>query len=189
VSGSSISATQAEQALQGAELLFSAEQIQVALKRVAEEISQQLADSDPLVISVLNGGLIPAGHLLPLLNFPLQTDVLHATRYRGETSGGELQWLLYPQQNLQGRTVLIVDDILDEGHTLKAIVAYCQQQGAKQVQSMVLLEKQHQRRCAGVAADYVALTVADRYVVGYGMDYHGYLRNVNGIYALDELAL
>ncbi|MDQ7076227.1 MAG: hypoxanthine-guanine phosphoribosyltransferase [Gammaproteobacteria bacterium] len=186
---SSITAAQAEAALAEAELLFDEDQIRTALEKIATEISAQLADSDPLLISVLNGGLIPAGQLLPLLDFPLQCDVLHATRYRGETSGGELQWLLYPQQNLRGRTVLIVDDILDEGHTLKAILAYCQQQGVKQVQSAVLLEKKHQRRCAGVEADYVALRVDDRYVVGYGMDYHGYLRNAKGIYALDETAL
>jgi hypoxanthine phosphoribosyltransferase len=87
---------------------------------------------------------------------------------------------------LRDRTVLVVDDILDEGLTLAAIVDFCRQQGARAVYSAVLVEKVHDRKSAAVEADFIGIKVEDRYVFGYGMDYHGYLRNVRGIYAVSE---
>jgi len=138
-----------------------------------------------LLLCVMTGGLVTASELFIRLDFPLQLDYLHATRYQGGTRGSELQWITRPSQDLEGRTVLVVDDILDEGLTLAAILDYCREQGAAAVYSMVLVEKQHDRKASDLKADFVGLPVEDRYVFGYGMDYHGYLRNVRGIYAVE----
>ena len=168
-----------------ADRLYSYAEIAQALDRLAVEITGKLSGEDPVVLCVLNGALIPTGHLLTRLNFPLRQDYVHATRYRGETSGAELEWIGRPSTSLQGETVLIIDDILDEGITLSAIVKACREAGAKAVYSAVLVEKLHVRGM-GYQADFVGLTVEDRYVFGFGMDYKGYLRNMPGIFAVAE---
>ena len=166
--------------------LHAAEEVEAALDAMAVAISVELADSNPLLLCVMHGGLITAGKLAARLHFPLQMDYLHATRYRGATSGSELQWKAYPSEPLQGRTVLLVDDILDVGTTLKMIVEYCRAQDCKAVYTAALLDKLHDRKEPGIKADFVGLAVADRYLYGYGMDYKGYLRNAAGIYAIAE---
>ena len=171
------------------ECLFSAQQVDEAIARMAEQISSVLADSDPLLLCIMNGGLILTGKLATLLDFPLQIDYLHATRYRGETRGAELNWLAYPRERLKGRDVLLVDDILDEGNTLAAVKAYCIEQDAKSVYTAVLADKKHTRRLPGISADCAGLQLEDKFVFGSGLDYKGYLRNVAGIYAIDESAL
>jgi hypoxanthine phosphoribosyltransferase len=168
-------------------MLHGPEAVTAALDRMADEIAAALDGTLPIVLCVLNGGIIPTGHLLTRLAFPLETDYLHATRYRGKTTGDrEIAWLCKPHLSLQGRTVLLVDDILDEGHTLKAISGYCRDAGAVRVYTAVLVEKHHDRRVAGMSADFVGLAVEDSYVFGCGMDYKGYLRNLNGIFTLGE---
>jgi hypoxanthine phosphoribosyltransferase len=168
-------------------MLHGPEAVTAALDRMAGEITAALDGTLPIVLCVLNGGIIPTGHLLTRLAFPLETDYLHATRYRGKTTGErEIAWLCKPHLPLQGRTVLLVDDILDEGHTLKAISGFCHDSGAARVDTAVLVEKLHDRRVAGMTADFIGLAVEDRYVFGCGMDYKGYLRNLNGIFTLGE---
>ncbi len=174
-------------ALQGADLLYDREAIEAALDRMAAAITATLGGRDPILLAVLTGGMIPAAQLALRLDFPLTLDYLHATRYRGATRGGELHWLARPRHDLAGRAVLVVDDILDEGLTLRAIVDHCRAQGAASVHTAVLVDKRRPRPEAGLAqADFVGLTVPDRYVFGYGMDYHDYLRNVPAIYAVKE---
>jgi hypoxanthine phosphoribosyltransferase len=172
--------------LRDAELLHDAAAVRLALDRMAAEITAELADTHPVVLCVLTGGIIPTGHLLTRLTFPLEIDYLHATRYRGATQGEHVQWVCRPETELEGRTVLIVDDILDEGHTLADILEFCNNAGAAQVYSAVLVEKQHARRDPAVTADYVGLSVEDRYVFGFGMDYKEHFRNLDGIYAVRE---
>jgi hypoxanthine phosphoribosyltransferase len=166
--------------------LHGPDDIHAALDRMAAEITAALDDALPVVLCVLTGGIIPTGHLLTRLSFPLETDYLHATRYRGQTSGSEVNWVTEPGISLEGRTVLVVDDILDEGHTLADIIDFCHKSGADRICSAVLVQKQHDRRAEDVRADFVGLEVDDRYVFGFGMDYKGYLRNLNGIFALGE---
>jgi hypoxanthine phosphoribosyltransferase len=168
-----------------AEEVVPAKEVERALQRMATAITQRLRHADPLVLVVMNGGLIPAGMLLPRLDFPLRLDYLHATRYRERTFGTELQWKKRPEEDLAERTVLVVDDILDEGHTLQAIVAWCREQGAREVLSAVLVEKIHHRGC-GMQADFVGLQAPDRYLFGCGMDYRGWGRNLPGIHAIRE---
>lgn len=165
-----------------ADQLCSKEQVEAALDRVALGIEETLGETHPIILTVLNGGIIFAGQLLTRLRFPLELDSIHATRYRGKTSGGDIHWLLKPQIALQGRTVLLVDDVLDEGITLAALVDWCREQGAKAVYVAVLIDKQlgRERPCR---ADFVGLEVENRYLFGYGMDYKSHLRNAAGIYA------
>jgi len=165
--------------------LYNKQEIESALDNMAQTIHTKLADANPILLCVMIGGLIPAGNLLPRLDFPLELDYIHATRYRGATQGGNLTWLVKPQISLQDRTVLIVEDILDGGLTLKAIVDYCHQQGAKTVYTAVLLDKQATRVEGGLSkADFTGITMENGYVFGYGMDYEGYLRNASGIYVV-----
>ncbi|MCU7884084.1 MAG: hypoxanthine-guanine phosphoribosyltransferase [Candidatus Thiodiazotropha sp. (ex Lucinoma annulata)] len=179
----SITPQQAAEVLATADQIYSQADVERALDRLAMEITGKLSGKDPLLLCVLNGALIPTGHLLTRLNFPLRHDYIHVTRYRGGTSGTELEWIGRPSTELTGETVLVVDDILDEGVTLSSIVAACREAGAKAVYSLVLVEKIH-KRGNGFVADFVGLTVEDRYVFGYGMDYMEYHRNLPGIYAV-----
>ena len=166
--------------------LFSKQEVEKALDEMAEAINEKLSGTNPIILCTVIGGIIPTGLLLPRLNFPLQLDYIHATRYAGETTGGELAWETEPQISFQDRDIIVFDDILDEGVTLAGIVDYCRQQGVRNVYTAVLVEKRHNRK-QGIRADYVGLEIVDRYVFGYGMDYHGYLRNVPGIYAVKGL--
>ncbi len=181
----SVTPEQASLVYQQADCLYNQEQVEAAIDAMAVSIAKRLIDKNPLVICVMTGALIPMGHLLTRLDFPLQIDYIHATRYGANTSGSELEWITNPHKSLTGRVVLIVDDILDEGETLAAIMDFCHKQGAEAVYSAVLVEKMHERK-SGIKADFVGLQIEDRYVFGYGMDYKGFLRNVAGIYAVKE---
>jgi len=169
--------------LEHAECIHSEEVIHAAASNMAEQITDDLRDKNPIVLCVMNGGLLPTAMLMTRCAFPLRLDYLHATRYGNQTEGTELIWQRVQTLPLENETVLIVDDILDEGHTLNAIVHHCQANGAKQVLTAVLVEKERQRKLT-ITADYIGLKVPDRYVFGCGMDYKGYWRNLPAIYAI-----
>ena len=163
--------------------LCDSEQLNTVLDSLANKITNDLKDKNILILCVMTGGLIPTGHLVTRLSFPLQLDYIHATRYRGETSGGKLHWIQEPSISLKNRNVLIVDDIYDEGITLVEIAKYCKEKGAAKVHTAVLVNKIHNRK-ADFKLDYVGLEIEDRYLFGFGMDYKNYLRNVNAIHAV-----
>jgi len=168
-----------------AEPLHGPEAISQALDRLAETISAELGEQFPVVLALMSGALIFAGQLLPRLKFPLEVDYLHATRYRDGTRGGDIEWCALPRKDLAGRTVLVLDDILDEGHTLAAVRKKILELGAVRVDIAVMSEKQLPQ-AKPVRADYVGLTLPDRYVFGMGMDAYGLWRNLPAIYALKE---
>lgn len=176
---------EAKQIFDEADMLVSDSEVQRAIDRMAAEITTQLADTLPVAICIMNGGLIFAGQLLPRLVFPLEVDYAHATRYGDHTSGGALTWHAKPRADLKGRTVLLVDDILDEGVTLDSLARYCREQGAREVLLAVLVEKLHLRKVTpGMRADFSGVEVGDRFVFGCGLDYQGLWRNAPGIYGL-----
>jgi hypoxanthine phosphoribosyltransferase len=163
--------------------LHTKNEIEKELDRLALEIHTELSEKSPLLLCVMIGGLVLTGNLLPRLDFPLELDYIHATRYRGETTGGELYWKAKPTANLKDRTVLIVDDILDQGVTLQSIMNYCHNQGAKEILTAVLLDKRECRIPGGLPhANFTGLVIPDRFVFGYGLDYQEYLRNAPGIF-------
>jgi len=176
--------TRTQQVIADADCLATEQEVSAAFDRMASEVTSQLQDALPVVYCVMNGGLFTTSELVKRLHFPLEMDYLHATRYRREIKGGDLHWRVDPEVSMKGRSVLIVDDILDEGATLAAILEHCRQEGAKQVLCAVLVDKKHDRKAVkGFKADFTGLEVEDRYLFGCGMDYQGYLRNLPAIYA------
>ncbi|MDX1901401.1 MAG: hypoxanthine-guanine phosphoribosyltransferase [Gammaproteobacteria bacterium] len=170
-----------------AECLHNMDQLNAALDRMAAAITAKIGGTNPLILAVMTGALIPLGHLLTRLHFPLQIDYIHATRYRGTIRGGDLHWLVEPRQSLKDRTVLIVDDVMDGGLTLAAIIDYCKQLGAKDIYSAVMVNKIREReRGVHFEPDFIGVDTEDRYLFGFGLDYEEYLRNVPGIYAVHE---
>lgn len=167
--------------------LYSKDEVEKALDNMADEIRNELADSNPLFLCVMVGGLIPAAGILERIDFPLELDYIHATRYRGNTRGSNVIWKNRPSSDLNGRVILVIDDILDGGITLSEIVNYCKEQGARKIYTAVLVDKEGVRLPEGLPkADFTGLVVDDHYVFGYGMDYKEYLRNAPGIYAVSK---
>ncbi len=165
-----------------ADLIFPRRQVDEALDRMAEAISNLLSDRNPLILSVMNGGIITTALLMLRMPFTFQLDSVFVSRYRNTTRGDEIQWLKEPGEPIRDRIVLLIDDILDEGITLAEIKDYCLKQGAKSVFTAVLVDKILDVE-KPIAADIVGLTCENRYLFGYGMDYKGYLRNAPGIFA------
>ena len=165
--------------------LFSRAQVDAALDKMAQEISERLANKNPIFLCVVVGGIVPLGNLLPRLDFPLEVDYIHATRYQRKTTGKELIWKMVPDCSLKNRTIVIVDDILDGGITMAEIIEFCKTRGASEVLTACLVEKDNARLPEGLPqADFHGLRVDNHYVFGYGMDYKGYLRNAPGIYVV-----
>lgn len=176
-------------ALARSERIVERAELEAAIVRMAGEIASDYVGEVPVYLTIMHGGLPFAGQLaleLGACGLDLEFDYLHATRYRGQTSGGELVWKHRPATALYGRRVLLVDDILDEGFTLQAVRQWCLEQGATDVRIAALTVKQHDRRVPGVEADYQGVEVPDRYVYGFGMDYHEQGRNLPAIYALKD---
>jgi len=174
---------QAWQVLREADLVCSEQEVARAVERVAAEVTARLADANPLVLSVMGGAVVFTGRLLPLLYFPLELDYLHVTRYDGRTRGSEVRWKAGPRTDIRGRTLLVVDDILDEGDTLAAVRERLLADGAAAFFSAVFADKDI-GRAKPIRADFVGVRVPDRYVFGFGMDINEYWRNLPAIYAL-----
>ena len=174
------------EALKDADFLHVRAELDKAIARMGRDIDAALAGEVPLYLSVMHGGLIFSGALALAISTDLEFDYVHATRYRGETHGGELHWLRKPASALAGRTVLLADDILDEGYTLRAVRDWCIGEGARRVLIAVMCQKRHDRTAPGIRADFCGVEVPDRYVFGFGMDFHEQGRNLPAIYALKE---
>ena len=169
-----------------AQQLYSMVEIDKALDQLAEALTKKYAESNPLILCVMNGSIVTIGHLLPKLTFPLELDYIHVSRYGDKTVGGTLNWLHQPAADLTDRVVILVEDIFDEGATLQALRTYCQQAGARTVSCVALIDKLHDNK-VGKVPEFIGLTVPNRYVFGFGMDYQGYWRNAPGIYAVKDV--
>jgi hypoxanthine phosphoribosyltransferase len=180
-----LSNSQAREVLADAELLFGPDEVQSALRRVAQEINGVLADQHPLVLSVMGGAVVFTGQLLPLLDFPLDFDYLHVSRYGNHKQGGELHWKVAPRENVRGKIVLVLDDVLDEGETMRAIKQRVMELGAAKFYCAVFADKNN-GKSKPIHADFVGLELPNRFVFGYGMDIHGAWRNLPAIYAVKE---
>ena len=176
-----------QQILDDSDLIYTQAEIATAVAQMAAATDQLLLGTRPIIITVMNGGMSLAADLSRMLKTYSRLDYLQVARYQDKTVGGQLHWHKQPQYALAGETVLLVDDIFDEGETLQELISYCKAQGAKQVFSAVLLYKHKQQRKHALIPDVIGLDVADRYVYGYGMDYQGYFRDLTDIYALREV--
>jgi hypoxanthine phosphoribosyltransferase len=178
---------EAERVLAQADCLHDAEAVQAAYDRIAHKVSRQYTGLNPLILCVMTGGLVPTAEITRRLSLPFELDYLHATRYRGATQGGGLVWKRQPEaRRIENRDVLVIDDILDEGHTLVAIRQALEGFAPASVKVAVLAEKIHDRRALDARAEFIGLQVEDRYVFGCGMDYKEYWRQLPAIYAVKE---
>ncbi len=177
-----LTSRQARDMLQQAELLYPASVVQAAVARVAYEINSALADAHPLVLSVMGGAVVFTGQLLTLLDFPLDFDYVHVSRYGRNHEGGQLHWKVEPRENVAGRIVLVVDDILDEGETLAAVRQRVLELGAAGFYCAVFADKLN-GKSKPIRADFTGLEVPDRFIFGFGMDVEGAWRNLPAIYA------
>jgi hypoxanthine phosphoribosyltransferase len=171
--------------LGSATLVHGRDVLDDAITNMGRRIDESLNGEPAVFLSVMQGGLIFAGQLALAIKTDLLFDYIHATRYRNELTGGELHWIKKPDVAVAGRIVILADDILDEGYTLRAIRNYCLERGAKHVLIAVLCRKDHDRTAAGIHADFCGVEVPDKYVFGFGMDFHAQGRNLPGIYALE----
>jgi hypoxanthine phosphoribosyltransferase len=169
--------------LESAEQICTAEAVEAAVARMADEITAQLADSFPLVLAVMGGAVVFSGHLLPRLRFPLEFDYIHVSRYRDDTQGGTITWKVEPRDNVEGRCVLVLDDILDEGATLAEVKRRVLGLGAKAFHSAVFSNKDIGRD-KPITPDFVGVTLPNRFVFGFGMDIAGAWRNLPAVYAV-----
>lgn len=169
--------------LEESDPVASAEQVGAAMQRVAAEINERLATKYPVVLVVMGGAIVFAGQILPLLRFPLDLDYIHASRYGAETRGATIDWRVAPPASVRGRAVLVLDDILDGGQTMAAIRERLLELGAASFACAVLVEKKLARP-KPIRADFVGLTIEDRFVFGCGMDAKGYWRNLPEIRAM-----
>ncbi len=169
---------------QNAKVLINSESINLAINKIAKQINQAYQNKPVVFLTIMNGGMIFAADLAKRLDFDMEMDYLQLTRYGHSQSGGELVWKYQPEANLQNRHVILCDDIYDEGHTLAAAHAWCVQKGAISVKSVVLVHKKHSRGYANYTADYIALSIPDHFIFGYGMDLANKLRQLPEIYYL-----
>lgn len=165
------------------EEIVSAEAVTAAIDKMAQDIRASIGDSFPLLLSVMGGAAVFTGMLLPKLDFPLEFDYIHLTRYRNTTQGSDMQWRVAPAESVKDRVVLVLDDILDEGETMAAIRDRVLEMGATSFMSAVLCEKQI-AQSKPLKPDFCGVEVPDRYVFGCGMDAKGYWRNLPAIRAL-----
>ncbi len=170
--------------LEQAEKLYSKNDMTQAIDKMAKEIAVKLEDKNPIFVCVLNGAIIPMGQLMTRLDFPLQVDYIRATRYGGKLQGGELQILAEPEAAFANRVVVLVEDIVDTGKTLEGVIEYCYNKGAERVYTASLIDKQGVRPEGGLEVDFVGLKIPNKFIIGFGLDYEGYFRNLDGIYVM-----
>jgi hypoxanthine phosphoribosyltransferase len=180
-----LDASEAGEILEHADVVCPAGAVTTAVHRIAADITKSLGAAQPLLLCVMTGAVVFTGHLLPLLQFPLDLDYVHVSRYRDTTRGGHLEWKMFPRERLGGRAVLVIDDILDEGHTLAEIRRRVLDAGAKSFHSAVFADKLT-GASKPVTADFIGITVPNRYVFGFGMDVRGAWRNLPAVYALKQ---
>jgi hypoxanthine phosphoribosyltransferase len=180
--GSRSKLDEALDALRTAREVRSATAMQAALDRMAEQISAELGDSNPVFVAVMHGGVFAAVELSRRVTFPHEFDYAHVTRYKDALEGGEIDWIVRPRESLRGRAVLVVDDILDHGLTLAALLAELKALGVAPLYSAVLVSKSKRRAGRRVEVDFIGTTIDEGYVFGCGMDYKGYWRGLPGLF-------
>ena len=179
--------TESQKILAKAECLYDRIAIDNAINNIAQEMNHKLKDLAPIFLCVMNGALIFMGQLLVKLNFNLQLDYIHVSRYRGEMHSSNMHWFAKPSVTLKDRNIVIVEDILDSGLTIAGISDYCSQEGAKSIFTCALIDKDCERDSDGIkTVDFAGLKIENKFLIGFGLDYQGFFRNLPGIYAVNK---
>lgn len=167
--------------------LISPEAVNRGLDRLAAAVQSRVVLDNCLLLGILNGGLFPLVHLAERLSGDFLIDCCRASRYGDAVTGGRFCMQQPPLHDLNGMTVIIVDDILDQGLTLAGVRDFCLKQGAKEALSAVLIVKQTATRSPELVPDFTAgLTVPDVFVFGCGMDLAGHWRHLPAVFTLPE---
>ena len=164
-------------------IVYKHDEIIDAISNLALNLNKTYHNKHVIVLPLMNGALTFAGYLLPRLGFDMELDYIHASRYDNNTGGDEIKLIYEPQQNkLEGKYILLLDDILDEGHTLKYTKERLKKYNPLSVETAVLFDKLIDKP-KPLDADYVGLKVPNFYVYGFGLDFNGIGRNMPHLYA------
>ncbi len=171
--------------LDKSDVIFDREAVESALDRMAADINAHYGDQPIVLMGVMTGAILPMAWLAVRLKMPLIMDFVHATRYKGGLHGHELEYRVPPRLDLEGKHVLVIDDIFDEGNTLAAIKGSVEKRRAASVRLAALVRKDHDRGLPRDFVDFFGLDVPDVYVYGCGMDAYEEWRHLDRIMALN----
>ncbi len=178
----SLSKAEIECVLANSKYLLDEVAVEAMFDQLAIHITEVCQHKTAVFLCVMTGAIVAVGRWLPKLKFPLEVDYIHATHYQGDVVGHDLVWKQLPSTSLEGRAVILVDDVFDEGNTLHKLKAYCEEQKVAHCYTVVLLEKEL-KKAKPIQTDFVGFKTGDEHLFGLGMDYKNYLRNVSGLYA------
>lgn len=174
---------QALDILNKSQILYTADELSDKIKSIAHKIEAEIDGEIPLFLTVMNGGMFFAAELMKYIKKPFTADYIHASRYGDTTFGsGHISWYRQPNiEDVKNKIVYVLDDILDEGHTLAEIVRLLNHLGAKQCKLVVLVDKDLGIE-KPIAADYTGCKAPNKYLFGCGMDIYGLYRQFDDIY-------
>lgn len=158
-------------------------EIQAAVSKVAETINRDIADTNPLFICVLNGSFMFAGDLMKTINFPCEITFVKLSSYDGIYTTGSVKEVIGLNESVVDRNVVVVEDIVDTGITMERILESLKVKGAKSIKVATFLQKPDALQ-RDITVDYVAMKIPNDFIVGYGLDYDGYGRNLKDIYTV-----
>jgi hypoxanthine phosphoribosyltransferase len=158
-------------------------EIQAAVRNVAESINHDIADKNPLFICVLNGAFMFAGDLMKNVNVPCEITFIKLASYDGLYTSGVVKEIIGLSESVVGRNVVVVEDIVDTGITMERILSSLRAKGANEIRVATFLQKPDALQ-RDITVDYVAMKIPNDFIVGYGLDYDGYGRNLKDIYTV-----
>ena len=165
------------------ELFIEADTIQASIKRLALDMNKELEGKDPIFIAILNGSFMFAGDLMKHVTIPCEITFVRIASYQGLSSTNEVREVLGLKESIKGRTIVIVEDIVDTGNTIEALIKQFEMQSPKEIKIATLLFKP-KALVRSVKPDYVAIEIPNDFIVGYGLDYDGFGRNLQDIYKI-----
>lgn len=163
------------------ELFLTQEQIEQSIDKIASQLSQELAGKDPLFICILNGAFMFASELMKRVNIPSELTFVKLSSYSGTSTTGQVKEIFGLVESIKDRTVVVVEDIVDTGRTVENIIEELNKYNPKEIKIATLLFKPD-ALVKDIELDYVALEIPNDFIVGYGLDYDGYGRNLPDIY-------
>ncbi len=164
-------------------LSIESEKIQQAVKDVAEAINRDLGGKNPLFICVLNGAFMFAADLMKTVNIPCEITFVKLSSYEGIYTTGEVKEVIGLNESVVGRNVVVVEDIVDTGITMEKILNSLKAKGANEIRVATFLQKPDALQ-RDIQIDYIAMKIPNDFIVGYGLDYDGYGRNLKDIYTV-----
>lgn len=161
------------------------EQILKEVARVGEEINRDLADANPLFVSVLNGAFMFTADLMKHVSVPCEISFVKLASYAGTSSTGKVKELVGLNDDITGRTIVIVEDIIDTGLTMERLIETLKARNPKEIRIATLLVKPDKLK-VDLDINYIAMSIPNDFIVGYGLDYDGFGRNYRDIYTVIE---